>query len=199
MQRGIRRFGSVEPPPSNFYFLYNNKPLGDETMKSRWAAIAIAAACLQFPAQAADSDDLPIRKAGRWELKTVMDEGLGPREQTMTMCVDAEMEQKTSAASKGEHKESCSKYEIKKADGKIVIDAVCRMNERNVESKTEMSGDFQKSFAVRIESTTSGMNGSQSVSVKRTITQDGTFMGESCGDLKAGEAMGPSGERVMVQ
>jgi hypothetical protein len=37
------------------------------------------------------------------------------------------------------------------------------------------------------------------VSVKRTITQDGTYLGESCGDLRAGEAMGSDGHKIMVQ
>ena len=36
-------------------------------------------------------------------------------------------------------------------------------------------------------------------SVKRTITQDGKYMGESCGDLKAGEAMGSDGHKILVQ
>jgi hypothetical protein len=157
------------------------------------------AAGLQVTAHAEDASDLPQRKPGRWELKTVMDEGLGPRAQTITMCVDAAMERKAVAGSAVEHKESCSKYEVKRSDGKVMVDAICKMAERDVESHTEMSGDFQKSFAVRIESTTSGMNGSQSVSVKRTITQDGTFIGESCGDLQAGEAVGANGVKIMVQ
>lgn len=161
----------------------------------------LVTACLglQAAAQAQVAADLPVRKAGRWELKTVMDEGLGPREQTLTMCVDAEMERKAVAGSAAEHKESCSKYEVVKSDGKVVVDAVCKMRERDIESHTEMTGDFQKAFAVRIESTTSGMNGSQSVSVKRTITQDGTYVGESCGDLQAGEAVGANGVKIMVQ
>ena len=148
---------------------------------------------------ALSGDDLPLRKAGRWELKTVMDEGMGPREQTLTMCVDAEMERNTAAASAAEHKQSCTKYQVSKADGATIVDATCNMNGRDVESRTEMKGDFQSSFAIKIDSTTSGIEGAQSVSVKRTITQDGKFLGDSCGDLKAGEAMGPDGTKIMVQ
>ncbi len=73
------------------------------------------------------------------------------------------------------------------------------MNGRDVESRTEMKGDFQSAFDVTINSTTSGMQDSQSVSVKRVIEQQGKFLGESCGDLKAGEAMGTDGTRLMVQ
>jgi hypothetical protein len=62
-----------------------------------------------------------------------------------------------------------------------------------------MSGDFQNAFDVKINSTTSGIQDSQSISVKRVIEQRGKYLGESCGDLKAGEAMGSDGNKIMVQ
>jgi hypothetical protein len=101
--------------------------------------------------------------------------------------------------SAGEHKASCSKYEVKKDGEKVVIDAVCKMNGRDVESLTEMSGDFTNTFDVKISSTTSGIQDSQSISIKRVIEQKGKYLGESCGDLEAGEAMGSDGTKVMVQ
>jgi hypothetical protein len=147
----------------------------------------------------AGDEELPLRKAGRWELKTVMDEGRGPREQVLTLCVDKDMERSTAAASAADHKQNCSKYEVRKSGGTTTVDAVCLFNGRNVESVTEMSGDFETAFEVTIKSTTSGEERGQSVSVKRTITQDGKYLGESCGDLKAGEAMGADGHKIMVQ
>lgn len=170
----------------------------------KWAsAIALAAAfagLLTAAAIADDATELPKRKAGRWELKTVMNEGGGaPRQQTLTMCVDGEMERNTVAASAAEHKQSCSKYAIAKSGDTFTVDANCHLNERDVESRTEMSGDFQTAFKVKIDSTTSGIDRAQSVSVKRTITQEGKYLGDSCGDLKAGEAMGADGSKIMVQ
>jgi hypothetical protein len=175
--------------------------LGKDAMK--WApAIALVGAFItQLPAAsiADDATELPMRKAGRWELKTVMNEGGGMHEQTLTMCVDGEMERNTVAASAVEHKQSCSKYAIAKSGDTFTVDANCHLNERDVESRTEMSGDFQTAFKVKIESTTSGIDGGQSISVKRTITQEGKYLGDACGDLKAGEAMGADGSKIMVQ
>jgi hypothetical protein len=148
---------------------------------------------------AEESGELPLRKAGRWELKTVMDEGFGPREQVLTMCIDADMERTTAASSDASHKQSCSKYEVKRSGDATTVDALCVFEGRTVESVTEMRGDFKTAFKVTIKSTTSGSEQGRSVSVKRTITQDGKFLGESCGDLKAGEAMGSDGHRIMVQ
>ncbi|MCC7251334.1 DUF3617 family protein [Hyphomicrobium sp.] len=147
----------------------------------------------------ADEARLPERKAGLWELHTVMDEGLGPKDQTLTMCVDAEMERNAVAASGVEHTEKCTKYEIKREGDKTVVDMSCQYASRHVKSRTEMTGDFKSALQVKIESTTSGEHNGQTVAVKRTITQTGKYLGESCGDLIGGEAKGPDGTKVMVQ
>jgi hypothetical protein len=144
--------------------------------------------------------ELPQRKAGLWELKTVMDEGgKGPRHETLTICVEADMERNTTRASLEEHKTACTKYDVRREGDVTKVDAACDFNGRHVDSVTEMSGDFQSAMLVKIESTTSGMEKSQSITVKRTITQNGKYLGESCGDLQPGEAMSQDGTKVMVQ
>lgn len=150
-------------------------------------------------AAAADQPRLPERKAGLWELHTVMDEGLGPKDQTLTMCVDADMERLTVMASNDEHVKQCSTYEIKREGDKTVVDMSCQYASRFVKSRTEMTGDFQSALAVKIESTTSGDHNGQSVAVKRTITQTGKYLGANCGDLVGGEAKGADGSKILVQ
>ncbi|MFT3731872.1 MAG: DUF3617 family protein [Hyphomicrobium sp.] len=143
---------------------------------------------------------LPERKAGLWELKTQMDEGNGPKDQTMKICVDARMEKNTVMGSIADHKANCSSYDIKAAGGSTVVDSDCVYNGRKVISTTNMSGDFQSAFTITIQSTTSDPEKTdQSVVVKRTITQLGKFVGDSCGDLKPGEAEAADGTRVLVQ
>lgn len=150
---------------------------------------------------AADGPTLPQRKAGFWELKTSMDEGGGPREQAMKMCIDASMEANTVIASISEHKQNCEKYDIKTEGGRTVVDAKCVFNGRYVTSVTEMDGDFTSAFKIKIASTTSDTKASsqQSIVVKRTILQSGTYLGENCGDLKPGEAEAPDGTKLLVQ
>jgi hypothetical protein len=160
--------------------------------------VAAAAVSLHGAATAADLS-LPERKAGLWELATTMDEGLGPKDQTLKMCIDADMERTTVAASADEHTKQCSKYDISRAGGNTIVDMSCQFASRHVVSRTELSGDFKTEFQVKIESTTSGEQNAQTVSVKRTITQKGKYLGESCGDLVGGEAIGPDGSKVLVQ
>jgi hypothetical protein len=148
----------------------------------------------------ADENTLPARKPGLWELKTVMDEGNGPRDQTLKMCIDERMEQNTVAASLADHKANCAKYDIKVADGVTTAEGECTYNGRLVISHTEMKGDFKSAFEIKIKSSTSDPEAKeQSIIIKRDITQSGSYLGESCGDLKAGEAMGPDGKKLAVQ
>ena len=153
------------------------------------------------PAHALDgSASLPTRKAGLWELKTVMDEGNGPRDQTLKMCIDDRMEQNTAAASLADHKANCAKYEIKSGDGATTAEGECTYNGRLVISHTEMKGDFKSAFEIKIKSSTSDPEAKeQSIVIKRDITQSGSYLGESCGDLKPGEAMGSDGHKIAVQ
>jgi hypothetical protein len=160
-----------------------------------WALAVLPAT----PSAAEDAASLPERKPGYWEIKTVMDEGFGPRDQTLTICIDGDMERNTVAASRAEHLKNCSQYDVKKSGDATIVAAQCVFDGRNVESRTEMSGDFTTSFKVKIDSTTSGSERGQSVSVKRTITQDGKYLGANCRGLRAGEAMGTDGHKILVQ
>jgi hypothetical protein len=174
--------------------------MGSLAMRAAWLGLVIAGVCVVArPVLADEAVKIPERKAGLWELTTTMDEGLGPKDQTLTMCVDADMEKNTVASSLHEHDKQCTKHEVKKEGDKTVVEMSCQFASRHVVSRTEMSGDFQTSLGVRIESTTSGDHNGQTVAVKRTITQTGKYLGESCGDLAGGEAKGPDGSKVMVQ
>lgn len=163
------------------------------------AVLAAAMAASAFSSTLADDARMPERKAGLWQMATTMDEGLGPVTQDLTMCIDAGMERTTVAASADEHGKQCKRYEITRQGETTVVEMDCQFASRQVVSKTELSGDFKTTFMVKIESKTSGEHNSQSVSVKRKISQSGKFLGEDCGDLAGGEAKAPDGTRIMVQ
>lgn len=172
-------------------------------MSSRMSgSIASITMLLAFGTQAVASEaTLPERKAGLWELKTSMDEGAGPRENAMKLCIDAQMEATTVKTSLAEHKANCEKYDIVKADTGTTVDMSCKFNNRHVTGKTEMSGDFKTAFKVKIQSTTSddSANETRTVTINRVITQEGAYIGEACGDLQPGQALTADGQKVHVQ
>jgi hypothetical protein len=161
--------------------------------------LTAAMAASSFSSALADMARMPERKAGLWHMTTTMDEGQGPVTQDLTMCIDAGMERMTVSASADEHGKQCSKYDITRQGEITVVEMSCQFSGRQVVSKTELGGDFKAAFLVKIESTTSGEQNAQSISVKRKISQTGKYLGEDCGDLAGGEAKGPDGTRVMVQ
>ncbi len=162
---------------------------------------ALCATLILAGTASAEQAELPKRKAGLWELTTSMDDGSGPREQVLKMCVDAGMERNTVQSSVAEHRANCKSYDIKRSDEAIIVDAECTMSKANVNSRTEMRGDFQASFKVHIESSTWRLteSGEQTRVVKRIIDQTGRYVDPSCGELKGGEAMGADGSRILVQ
>ena len=169
-------------------------------MRFRSALLAFTLLCPLTAIAGDTTSTLPERKAGLWELKTVMDEGNGPRDHTFKVCIEEGMEKNTVAASLADHKANCSKYDIKSENGTTIADGECTYSNRLVVSRTEMSGDFKSKFEIKITSTTSDPAAKEkSVVVKRTITQTGTYVAESCGELQGGEALGSDGSKFMVQ
>ncbi len=163
--------------------------------------VAFALACPTIATSAEDAASLPLRKAGLWQLKTTMDAAGRPHEQTFKLCIDDAMEKQTAQASDMDHKENCSRYEVKRENDTTTMEAECIFNSATVQSHTEMSGDFQSSFHIKINSTTlPPAKGEQSsIPIKRVIDQDGSYLGADCAGLQPGEAMGEDGNKVMVQ
>jgi hypothetical protein len=147
--------------------------------------------------------DLPLRKAGLWEVRTQTDEGNGMRNQALTMCIGDAMERTAVRTSGAANRANCSMYDVKKTSDGTTVDALCTYDDRKVTSRTELHGDFTSVFKVKVESTTSGnapkAQGGHPVNVHRVIRQEGKYLGESCGDLKAGEGKTPTGNTVTVQ
>jgi hypothetical protein len=165
---------------------------------------SLGLALFAAPAATATAEEvkLPLRKAGQWELTTVMDEGAGPRpEHKLQLCIDAKMEESTAAASDVEHRTNCKSYTIKSEGGMTVMEADCDFGRQLIQSRTEMSGDFQKEFQIKITSTTTkGGGDNQSRPIHRIITQNGRYVSEKCQDgLAPGEAIGDKGAKMQVQ
>ena len=165
--------------------------------------LSAAATFLSAASATAEEFDLPLRKAGLWDVHTQTDEGAGARNQDLKMCIGEEMERAAVRTSGAENRANCARYEIKKTADATTVDAACTYDDRKVSTRTELRGDFTTAFQVKIESTTSGnaprAQGGHPVNVRRTIVQEGKYLGESCGDLQAGEAKTSDGRTVTVQ
>ena len=174
-------------------------------MRRAYPALLVMTSVLlgNIAATAEEALDLPLRKAGLWDVVTQTDEGRGPREQQLTMCISEEAERNTVRTSSAENRANCKKYVVSKSSAGTLVEALCFYDDRKVSTHTELSGDFSTQFKVKVESAVSGnaprAQGGQPVDVRRTIVQNGKYLGESCGELKAGEAKTADGVTVLVQ
>ena len=106
-------------------------------------------------APAAGAVDLPVRKAGLWEMK-VVHTGSPIPEMTMQHCTDETTDKEMSTAFSPMGKEMCSKQDIQKTASGYVSDSVCGVAGMTVTSHAEISGDFNSAYTVKSTSHSEG-------------------------------------------
>ena len=117
------------------------------------AALAVLTmGALSFSASA---QDIPVRKAGLWQITTNGSTGATKNpEQTMQQCVDTAsdkaMQQMATGMMAGM---KCDKNDNKKDGNKFVGHSICQMGPSKMETKSVTSGDFEKEYSMTGEST----------------------------------------------
>src|SRR5258707_1187980 len=86
--------------------------------------VAICGLLALLPASDAGAVDLPVRKAGLWEMKVVRSGSPVP-DMTMQHCTDATTDKEMSAGASSMGKDVCSKQDIQKIATGYVSDSVC--------------------------------------------------------------------------
>ena len=155
-----------------------------------------AAACLLalLPAFAAGAVELPIRKAGLWEMK-VLRTGSSAPEMTMQHCTDATTDRRMST-SFSPSKDICSKQDVQKTATGYVTDSVCGVAGTTITSHAEITGDFNSAYTVKsISHSERGPNGAPRDS---TTTIEAKWLGACKADQKPGDIMMPGGMKMNI-
>lgn len=92
--------------------------------------------------------DLPARKPGLWELKTII-EGQSKASQVMKQCVDAatDAQMRSFGASMGAR--MCTEQEIRQEGDSIVSDAVCGIGPITMRTHSVTTGDFNSAYTTK--------------------------------------------------
>jgi len=162
---------------------------------TRQLALLGSAVCLVLSAGGAAAVDLPIRKAGLWEMKMVRTGGPLP-EMTMQHCTDETTDKEMSAAASPMAKEMCSKQDIQKTATGYVSDSVCGIAGVNVTSHAEITGDFNSAYTVK---TTSHSEGGPTGKHDTTMTIEAKWLGACKSDQKPGDIVMPGGMKMNVK
>ena len=148
-----------------------------------------------LPASGAVAVELPMRKAGLWEMK-VLSGGTVP-EMTMQQCTDETTDKAMSTAMAPMAKEICSKQDIQKTATGYVTDSVCGIGGITVKSRAEIIGDFNSAYTVKTNSQSEG--GLAGAARDSNSTIEAKWVGACKADQKPGDIIMPGGMKMNVK
>jgi hypothetical protein len=140
---------------------------------------------------AASADELPVRKAGLWEIKTIRTGSQIP-EMTMQHCTDETVDREMSNNVSPMAKQICSRQDIKKTAAGYVSDSVCEVGGVTTTSHAEITGNFNSAYTVK---TSSHAQGGMAGAAGRdsTVTLEAKWLGACKADQKPGDIVMPGG------
>ena len=137
------------------------------------------------------ADELPIRKAGLWEIKMVRTGSPMP-DMTMQHCTDETTDKQMNNMASPMAQQICSKQDIQKTATGYVSDSVCSVAGVSIASHSDISGDFNSAYTV---TTTSHSDlGSKSKAPRDDVTKiEAKWLGACKPDQKPGDIVMPGG------
>jgi hypothetical protein len=160
----------------------------------RYPAVA-ACVLLALPAFASD---LPMRKAGLWELKMEF-QGRNLPTQLMQQCTDPAADQLMTFNFGGAAERNCQKRDIHPNGGTITVDSVCSFGDATTTSHAVVRGDFNSAYTVQINSTRQGgrpLPGAAAGESHMTIAAK--WLGPCAAGQKPGDVMMGNGMKMNV-
>ena len=161
-------------------------------LASCWAIVLLAL----LPVNEAAAVELPVRKAGLWEMK-VLGTGSPAPDMTMQHCTDATTDKEMSTAFSPVGKDVCSRQDIQKTATGYVSDSVCGIAGMSITSHAEITGDFNSAYTVK--STSHSERGPTGTARDSTTTIEAKWLGACKPDQKAGDIMMPGGMKMNIK
>ena len=149
-----------------------------------------------LPVNDANAVELPVRKAGLWEMK-VLRTGSPAPDMTMQHCTDETTDKEMSTAFSPMGKDVCSKQDIQKTAAGYVSDSVCGIAGMSITSHAEITGDFNSAYTVK--SASHSERGPTGVPHDSTTTIEAKWLGACKADQKPGDIMMPGGMKMNIK
>jgi hypothetical protein len=143
----------------------------------------------------AGADELPLRKAGLWEMKIVKIGSVLPN-MTMQHCTDASTDKDMANTVSPVAKQVCTRQEVQKTATGYVADSVCTVAGVSMTSHSEITGDFNSAYTVV---TTSHLDKGPSAIRDTTARIEAKWLGDCKAGQKPGDIVMPGGFKVSVK
>ena len=149
-----------------------------------------------LPAPDACAVEMPVRKAGLWEMKLVRTDSPQPQ-MTMQHCTDETIDKEMSSTFSPVSKNICSKNEIRKTASGYVTDSVCVVGAGSMTSHSDITGDFNSAYTVK--STSHSEHGPPDLPRDFTATIEAKWLGACKLDQEPGDIVFPGGVKLNIK
>ena len=162
----------------------------------RWSlALGLGVGLLAL-SPAAFAEDLPLRKAGLWEMKITKVGGSVP-DMTMQHCTDPTTDKEMNNSVSPLAKQICSKQDVVKTATGYVSDSVCSIAGVSMTAHAEIVGDFNSGYTVTTTShSDKGVTGKP---LDATTKIQAKWLGDCKPGQKPGDIVMPGGFKMNVK
>jgi hypothetical protein len=167
----------------------------EETSMNRVIPVILAAAA--SVALMAQTDQMPKRKPGLWEMTMATnDPGAPASPPPMKMCVDAATDAEMYKFSMGQAKQNCSKSDIKSDGTTVVMDGDCTYGASRMTTHATMkfAGDTAYHTDIRRHFDPPLYGRSDT-----SMTQDGKWVGACPAGMQPGDMIAPNGQKTNMR
>ena len=154
-------------------------------------------AALGAVSTAAQAVELPTRKAGLWELK-MLRTGTSTPEVTMQHCTDEATDKQMTASFSPMSRQNCSKNDTTQTSTGYVTDSVCSFGGATLISHSEITGDFNVGYAMKVTSS-SDKPVAAGVPAESTVMLEAKWLGACAADQRPGDIVMPGGFRMNIK
>jgi hypothetical protein len=159
------------------------------------AAGLCAATVVAAGAALADPVEMPTRKPGLWEIK--VNAGGQMPAMTMQQCTDATTDKDMATTFSPMAKEMCARQDIQKTATGLAIESTCNVGGMTSVSHTEISGDFNSAYTVKVTAKHSG--GPAGMPAETSTTMEAKWAGPCKATQKAGDIVMPGGVTINIK
>ena len=149
-----------------------------------------------LPASEAAAVEVPVRKAGLWEMKIVRT-GTQLPEMSMQHCTDEATDRDMNTGMAPAAKDVCTKNDLQKTATGYVADSACNIGGASITSHSEIAGDFNSAYTVKTTAHTE--NGPAVVPRDSTTTIEAKWLGACKPDQKPGDIVMPGGFKLNIK
>jgi len=169
--------------------MYETGGCGRLTNRRAVGRIGAGLVLLAVSVISASAADLPMRKAGLWEITT----SVASHSIKMQQCTDANTDQAMQARAGSAPQRDCSKRDVQKAGATTTIDAVCTFAGKTMTSHIVVTGTFDSEYTLTMTSQAEGMPAGT------TATLKAKWLGPCAADQKPGDMILPNGMKLNIQ